>query len=106
MQIKKTTKKTEVLTIKVADSTVRLITKNLIAKLGITLPLCKQSIDILAEYFEAEEISLAQDQADDVPYDEQYMLDICRAVDDFSPCGDNAITDINDLNERLHKQND
>lgn len=105
MRIKKSIKENEVEKIKVANSTVRLITKDLMIDLDIALPLCERSIDILAKYFEEEEISLAQDQADNIPYNEQYMKDVCRAVDDFSPSADNTVIDINDLNDRIRKQN-
>lgn len=88
--------------IKVADSTVKLITKELLSKLGIGLPLNEESADILANYFETEEISLAKEQDAGLKYDEQYMKDICRAVDDFFPSGDYEVLDIEDLNTRLN----
>ncbi|MCM1533418.1 MAG: hypothetical protein NC099_02075 [Corallococcus sp.] len=91
----------EEIKIKVADSTVKLITKELLETLLIELPLDESAIDILAEYFENEEISLAQDQDAGIPYDEQYMKDVCRAVDDFYPSGDYETLDVNDLNARL-----
>lgn len=89
--------------IQAADSTVKLITTELLDRLGLSLPLDQNSTDILAEYFETEEIGLAKDQAAHVPYDEQYMQDICRAVIDFYPSGDYDVLDIDDLNTRLQK---
>lgn len=103
---KKATKNIEEKKVKAAESTVRLITKELLAALEIILPLDEDSADILAEYFETEEIGLAQDQDAHIPYDEQYMKDICRAVDDFYPSGDSEVLDINDLNLRLYRLND
>lgn len=90
--------------VKAANSTVKLITKTLLTELGITMPLDEDSADILAEYFELEEIGLAKDQEARIPYDEQYMKDICRAVDDFYPSGDYEVLDLNDLNMRLQQQ--
>lgn len=89
--------------LRAADSTVKLITKDLLNKLNITLPLDEDSADVLAEYFESEEISLAQDQEARIPYDEQYMRDICRAVDDFYPSDNYTSLDISDLNSRLQQ---
>lgn len=90
--------------IRVADSTVKLIDKELQSKLKIKLPLDENAVDILAEYFEAEETRLAQDRAENIAYDRQYLTDICRASDDFSPSGDGETTDIDDLNNRLAEQ--
>lgn len=87
--------------IKAMDSTVKLITKELLSKLGIVLPLNEESADILATYFETEEIGLAKDQEGGIAYDEQYMRDICGAVNDFFPSGDYEVLDIEDLNARL-----
>lgn len=77
----------------------------MLVKLGIVLPLTENAIDTLFDYFETEEIGLAKDQELRISYDEQYMKDICQAVNDLSPSGDNEVTDIDDLNARLNLLN-
>ena len=84
----------------ISQRTVDIIREKLITPQLIKLPITNDSIDIVYEWFENEEITLANAMADGESIDETYLNNVCAALDELFDDEDSYI-DLNDLNNKL-----
>ena len=81
-------------------STAVLIKEKLIDTQIIALPINTEKISVVFDWFDAEEISLANAKADGESIDERYLKHICTAVDDLLET-DKEKVDIEYLNQLI-----
>ena len=85
---------------KVGDKTAKLIKEKVLPQKSITLPITEENLEMIFNWFEEEEISLANDESDGVSVDRDYFNAICKAVDELLETADEEV-DIIDLNQKL-----
>ena len=66
----------------------------------IESPITAESLEIIYEWFEDEEVSLANAEADGETVDREYFNDICKAVDELFS-GETESPDLDYLNDIL-----
>ena len=89
--------------LKIASAkTVALIKEKIINMQIVKLPINCETIQIVYNWFEDEEISLANAEAEGEMVDPVYFQDICKAVDELF-CGSGSFPDLEELNKRLHE---
>ena len=87
---------------KVSIRTAELI-KEKIVDTGISrCPITRESLEIIFDWFDQEEISLANAEADENSVDRTYFNDICNAVNELIEAN-NETVDLEYLNELLCK---
>lgn len=85
---------------KVSQETVELIKEKILNAKIVELPITGENVQIIYEWFEDEEISLANAEADGEEVDQAYFDLICRVVDELF-IGDGKALNLADLNKRL-----
>lgn len=87
---------------KVSRKTTALIKKKLIDTNIVALPITDETIQIIFDWFDEEEITLANAEADGKFIAQRYFDSICLAVDELFENDEEKI-DIENLNENLAK---
>ena len=87
----------------VSQKTVELIREKIINTQLVKLPVNDETIQIIYDWFEDEEICLANAEADGEVVDQTYFRDICLAVNELF-IGETEAINIDDLNEKLSCQ--
>ncbi len=82
---------------KISEKTVELI-KEKMNENSLPPPLTKEKLEVIFEWLDNEEVTLANGKADGEVIDEAYFDAICNAVNEFLKIDD---IDIDDLNKRL-----
>lgn len=86
----------------VSKNTSALIKEKLIDTNIVALPITDETIHIIFDWFDEEEITLANAEADGECIDQNYFDNICLAVDELFE-NDEEKVDINWLNDYLAK---
>lgn len=81
-------------------STAVLVKEKLVDTKIVDFPIDTETISVVFDWFDAEEISLANAQADGEAIDERYLEHICTAVDDLLETDEEKV-DIEYLNQLI-----
>ena len=85
---------------KISEKTVELIKEKILNAELVKLPITEESLEIIYDWFEEEEVTLANAKAEGEKVAQLYFDDICKAVDELFS-GDEMSPDLNYLNEKL-----
>ena len=85
---------------KASKKTVELIKEKILNTKIVELPITAEKLQLVYDWFESEEIALANAEADGEIIDQLYLKDVSKAVDELFN-GDGMYPDLDYLNENL-----